>query len=85
MQADMRDVAIYRCRKIGILKMSDSGLTDVLLKGAGLNVSTLLRVSQSCVYLVSSRHNRFSVFRVWDIHAKAICHPWPYKETDSKR
>ena len=38
MQADMRDVAFYYCKKTGI-KISDSGLADVLLGGEGLNVS----------------------------------------------
>ena len=38
MQADMRDVAFYYRKKTGI-KISDSGLADVLLGGEGLNVS----------------------------------------------
>ena len=38
MQADMRDVAFYFRKKTGI-KMSDSGLADVVLGGEGLTVS----------------------------------------------
>jgi Family of unknown function (DUF5923) len=35
MQADMKNVAFYNCKKAGIPKMSDSGLADVLLGGEG--------------------------------------------------
>lgn len=40
MQCDMRDVAFYyRMKKgAGPLKMSDSGLADVLVGGKGVNV-----------------------------------------------
>jgi len=38
MQADMRDVTFYFRKKTGI-KMSDSGLVDVVLGGEGLTVS----------------------------------------------
>jgi hypothetical protein len=38
MQADMRDIAFYFRMKIG-LKISDSGLADVVLSGEGLTVS----------------------------------------------
>jgi hypothetical protein len=37
MQADMRDVAFYFRKKSGI-KMTDSGLADVVLGGEGLTV-----------------------------------------------
>jgi Family of unknown function (DUF5923) len=37
-QADMKNVAFYYCKKTGIPKMSDSGLADVLLGGEGLNI-----------------------------------------------
>lgn len=38
MQADMRDVAFYFRKKTGI-KLSDSGLADIVLGGEGLTVS----------------------------------------------
>jgi hypothetical protein len=38
MQADMRDVAFYFRKKTGI-KLTDSGLADVVLGGGGLTVS----------------------------------------------
>jgi len=38
-QADMRDVVFYFRRKTGI-KMTDSGLADVVLGGEGLTVSS---------------------------------------------
>jgi hypothetical protein len=38
MQADMRDVAFYFRSKAGI-KMSDSGLADVVIGGEGVTVS----------------------------------------------
>jgi hypothetical protein len=38
MQADMRDVAFYYMKKTGI-KITDSGLADVVLGGEGLTVS----------------------------------------------
>jgi hypothetical protein len=38
MQADMRDVAFYFRKKTGI-KITDSGLADVVLGGEGLTVS----------------------------------------------
>lgn len=38
MQADMRDVAIYFRKKTG-LKLTDSGLADVVIGGEGLTVS----------------------------------------------
>jgi Family of unknown function (DUF5923) len=38
MQADMRDVAFYFRRKTGI-RLSDSGLADIVLGGEGLTVS----------------------------------------------
>ncbi|KAF8805918.1 hypothetical protein BYT27DRAFT_7191832 [Phlegmacium glaucopus] len=60
-QADMRDVAFYYRKKTGIPKMSDSGLADVLLGGEGLN---------AVIHLVSSKHDRSSVFRVQDVHVK---------------
>jgi len=80
MQADMRDVAFYYRKKTGIPKMSDSGLADVLLGGEGLNVSGLdsyhnvFQYSQvlpkAVIHLVSSKHDRSSVFRVQDVHVK---------------
>jgi len=60
LQADMRDVAFYYRKKTGI-KMSDSGLADVLLGGEGLN---------AVIHLVSSKRDHSSVFRVQDVHVK---------------
>jgi hypothetical protein len=60
MQADMRDVAFYYHKKTGI-KISDSGLADVLLGGEGLN---------AVIHLVSSKRDRSSVFSVQDVHVK---------------
>ncbi|TFY82424.1 hypothetical protein EWM64_g1578, partial [Hericium alpestre] len=60
MQADMRDVAFYFKKKTGI-KLSDSGLADVLLGGQGLSAT---------IHLVSSDKDPTSVFKVKNVHVK---------------
>jgi len=65
----MRDVAFYYRKKTGIPKMSDSGLADVLLGAEGLNVgllplcfSAFMIFLKTVIHLVSSKHDRSSVF-----------------------
>ncbi|KIM80670.1 hypothetical protein PILCRDRAFT_9478 [Piloderma croceum F 1598] len=60
MQADMRDFAFYFRKNTG-LKMSDSGLADVVLGGEGLTAT---------VHLVSANKDESSVFKVKSIVVK---------------
>jgi len=60
MQADMRDVAFYFRKKTGI-KMTDSGLADVVLGGEGLTAT---------VHLVSADKDKSSVFKVKSVVVK---------------
>jgi len=60
MQADMRDVAFW-FRKKGGIKMTDSGLADVLIGGDGL---------KAVVTLTSTSKDRSSVFHVTDVLVK---------------
>jgi len=60
MQVDARDAAFYFKMKSGI-KMSDSGLTDVVL-GGGLTVT---------VHLISADKDKSSVFKVKNVVVKA--------------
>lgn len=57
-QADMRDVAFYYRKKIGVPKVTDSGLADVLLGGQGLTVAA---------HLASSDKDKSSVFKVKNV------------------
>ncbi|KZT38525.1 hypothetical protein SISSUDRAFT_986068 [Sistotremastrum suecicum HHB10207 ss-3] len=59
-QADMRDVAFYYKNRRGI-KISDSGLADVVLGGEGLTAT---------VHLSSAEKDHSSVFHVKDVHVK---------------
>ncbi|KAL6299451.1 hypothetical protein BKA93DRAFT_588333 [Sparassis latifolia] len=59
-QADMRDVAFYFKKKTGI-KLSDSGLADVLLGGEGLTVTA---------HVTSAGKDKSSVFKVKSVHVK---------------
>ena len=58
-QADIRDVAFYVRKKTGTPKLTDSGIADVLLGGAGLTIT---------IHLVSADRDRTSVFHVKDVH-----------------
>ncbi|CAL1710558.1 unnamed protein product [Somion occarium] len=58
-QSDMKDVAFYFRKKTGI-KLTDSGLADVLLGGSGLTVTAHVRSSSDPA----------SVFTVKDVHVK---------------
>jgi hypothetical protein len=60
MQADMRDVAFYFRKKTGI-KMTDSGLADVVLGGSGLSAT---------LHLVSADKDKSSVFKVKHVLVK---------------
>jgi hypothetical protein len=60
MQADMRDVAFYFRKKTGI-KLTDSGLADVVLGGGGLAAT---------VHLVSAGKDKSSVFKVKHVNVK---------------
>ncbi|KAI0781790.1 hypothetical protein C8Q75DRAFT_790036 [Abortiporus biennis] len=59
-QADMKDVGFYFKKKTGAIKLSDSGLADVLLGGSGLTVTAHVR----------STNDPASVFQVKDVHVK---------------
>ncbi|KAF9444701.1 hypothetical protein P691DRAFT_763168 [Macrolepiota fuliginosa MF-IS2] len=61
MQADMRDVAFYYRKKTGI-KMSDSGIADVLVGGQGLSATVVLN---------SATRDKSSVFKVESVDVKA--------------
>ncbi|KAJ3562734.1 hypothetical protein NP233_g9389 [Leucocoprinus birnbaumii] len=60
MQADMRDIAFYYRTKSG-LKMTDSGIADVLLGGRGLSSKIVLR---------STTRDKSSVFKVHEVTTK---------------
>lgn len=60
-QADMRDVAFYFRKKTGAVKLSDSGLADVLLGGEGLTITA---------HIVSAGKDSSSVFKVKNVHVK---------------
>ena len=72
-QADMRDVAFYFRKKTGTVKLTDSGLADVLLGGEGLTVT---------VHLTSAAKDRSSVFKVKDVTTNI--HTLKFSIRDSK-
>lgn len=60
-QADMRDVAFYYRKKSGMVKVTDSGIADVLLGGNGLNI---------VAHVVSATKDKSSVFKVQNVEVK---------------
>ncbi|KAI0940432.1 hypothetical protein AcW1_003630 [Taiwanofungus camphoratus] len=60
-QADMRDVVFWYHKKSGMPKMTDSGLADVLLGGAGMTVTA---------HIASAERDRSSVFKVRNVQVK---------------